>query len=97
MKTFDEYKYSRKKILKSANKKDRSVHTPHDYPSKYPKEPTRCCLCGKPLFVITPSTGGKKITRAYYHLKYPGTPLAFSLCYRADLCYTSYKFRKVGE
>ena len=93
MKTFEEYKASRNTLLTTTDKTNRSIHTPKDYKSKMPKNETLCALCGKQLYINNPDTDGKQITRKYYHMNYPGTPLELSLCYRADVCYNSYKAR----
>lgn len=93
MKTFEEYKEARNRILMSTDKKNRAIHTPKDYKSKMPKNGTLCTLCGKQLYIKNPITDGKQITRKYYHMNYPGTPLELSLCYRADVCYNSYRAR----
>lgn len=99
MKSFEEYKQARNRIIRKGEGKRRSYHEPKDYPSKYPKEATLCTMCKTPLFVINPATGGKHITRPYYHIRYTGTPISLSLCYRADTCYNSYisNIKKEGE
>lgn len=85
MKTYEEYKESRRRILSDnyTSKKKINIHTPQG-------QATICSLCGFPLAVMSPVSGGVKVNRRYWHLNYPGF-FYVNLCEDSKMCYNDYR------
>lgn len=84
MKTYDEWKSSRKRIMSDGFTSKKLVKI-HDNA----KETTICNLCGALLVDKSPTTGGVKVLRRHWHLNYPGF-FYVNLCEDPRACYNTY-------